>query len=94
MQHAPTLTRPRWGREPPVPDDSRCRTLVQGCDVPLEVSTAYCCTWWASQRLALPGDAGACTLRASWSVVQGLEYVSHTPAALYASRVLQRTSAW
>ncbi|GIV92069.1 MAG: hypothetical protein KatS3mg056_0778 [Chloroflexus sp.] len=29
-RNAPTLTRPRWGREPPGQDDSRCYTLVQG----------------------------------------------------------------
>jgi len=39
LRHAPTLTRPRWGRELPVPDDSRWRKLVPACDTPLDEGT-------------------------------------------------------
>ncbi|GIV91985.1 MAG: hypothetical protein KatS3mg056_0694 [Chloroflexus sp.] len=31
-RHAPTLTRPRWGREPSAPDGFRWWKLVQGGD--------------------------------------------------------------
>jgi|GEM_PF-3772354 CheY-like chemotaxis protein len=37
---APTLARPRWGRELPVPDGDRWREWVQGGDTPLVAGTA------------------------------------------------------
>lgn len=49
---APTLARPRWGREPAVPDGVRWREWVQGCDTPLVAGTVG---WRARWRRALPG---------------------------------------
>ncbi len=55
VRHAPTLPRPRWGRESPLSDGFRCCKLVQWCGIPLNTGIADWCRWCASRRLALPG---------------------------------------
>ena len=56
LRLAPTLIRPRWGRELWVQDSFCCRKLVQGCDMPSGTDTTG---WGARASSALPACSSA-----------------------------------